>query len=250
MADRLIRDRVLFVSDVHLTPADPETFLLFCRFLTEEAVGAKSLYLLGDVFDFWVGRKQITVPGYAEVFRRIRDLAGSGTEVFFMAGNRDYMLDAGFAGAHGMKLLPDRAEAIVGTKRVLLTHGDLLVTKDKAYQRMRKVIRSDPARRLLAALPLTTALRLAGGFRTASGAEIRRKPAYVLDPDFEEARTWLGDGFDALVFGHVHRGEQYHLWIDGRRADIFILGAWEDAPSFVEWDGRALVLRPYAPGAR
>jgi len=245
--DRLRRDRVLFVSDVHLNPARPDVFLLFRRFLTEEAPGTKALYLLGDLFDFWVGRRQVRLPGFAEVLRRIRDLAESGTDVFFIQGNRDFMFDAGFAGAHGIKLLPDIATVTVGSKRVLLTHGDLLVTKDVAYHRMRRVIRSGPVRRILRSLPLSVALRLAGGFRRASGSEIRRKPAYVLEPDFEEMRSWLADGADALVFGHVHRGEQHRLYVDGRATDIFILGAWEDRPSYVEWDGEALLFVRYAP---
>jgi UDP-2,3-diacylglucosamine hydrolase len=246
--DRSVRGgRVLFVSDVHLTPEQPEIQRLFGEFL-DLAAGARALYVLGDLFDYWVGQKQARLPGFAEVLDRLRDLAENGTDVHFMAGNRDFMLDHAFASSLGMRPLPDVAAATVGDKRVLLTHGDLLCTRDLPYHRMRRVIRSRLARLLMRAMPLRAGIRLAGGFRQASGKEISRKSAYVLDPDFEEARRWLERGYDALVFGHVHRGERYRVTLPDREADIFILGSWEDAPSYVEWDGRELRLRAY-PGA-
>ncbi|MEN8148984.1 MAG: (d)CMP kinase [Planctomycetota bacterium] len=245
---RLARERVLFVSDVHLTPALPDVFLRFCRFLTDEAAGARALYILGDLFDFWIGRRQVRQAPYAEVLRRIRELSEAGTDVFFVQGNRDYMLDAGFAAAHGMKLLPDVAEVTVGGKRIVVTHGDLLVTKDVAYLRMRRVLRSRPMRWLLANLPLSLALRISGRVQRATGSAVRAKPAYVLEPDWGLARRWLSDGVHALVFGHVHRGEHVRLFVDGRRADVFIPGAWEDRPGWVEWDGEKLALRSASAG--
>ena len=244
--DRLKRERVLFVSDVHLTPAMPDVFLHFCRFLTREAVGARALYILGDLFDFWIGRRQVMQAPYSEVLRRIRDLAEAGTDVFFVQGNRDYMVDAGFAGAHGMKLLPDVSEVTFGGKRIIVTHGDLLVTKDVGYLRMRKILRSRLARFLLGNMPWSLARRISARVQRATGSAVRAKPRYLIDPDWGEARRWLADGADALVFGHVHRGEQYHLYVEGRPVDIFILGAWEDRPGYVEWDGESLALRRFA----
>jgi UDP-2,3-diacylglucosamine hydrolase len=239
--ERLRRgDRVLFVSDVHLSPDEPEVFVRFCRFLRDDAAGARALYILGDLFDFWIGRRQASIPGYGEVFRRIRALRDEGTEVFFIQGNRDYMLTEPFAAAHGIRVLSDVAEIALGERRVLLTHGDLLCTRDLAYHRMRRVIRSRPARALLSALPMPVALRIAGGVRRASGTEVRQKSAYVLDPDFGEIKAWLGRGFDTLIFGHVHKGEQYRVRLDGREADVFVLASWEDVPNWVLWDGGEL----------
>lgn len=248
--DRLERGRrVLFVSDVHLTPAEPETFLLFLEFLEKEVAGARALYLLGDLFDFWVGPRQAARPGWGEIFARTRALRESGTEVYFQRGNRDFALDGAFATAQGLRVLADIAETTLGDRRVLLTHGDLLCTRDVRYQRMRRVIRSRPARWLLDRLPWRVAAGLAGGFRRASDAEISRKSSWVLDPDMALAKEWLERGFDALIFGHVHRGETYRVSLADREATIFVLGSWENRPGFVEWDGTRLAMRAYG-GAR
>ena len=249
--DRLRRgERVLFVSDVHLTPADPATYLAFLRFLTEEAPGARALYVLGDLFDFWIGPRQARMPGVEEVFTRTRALRAAGTDVFFLPGNRDFLLTGAFATAQGLRVLPDIAETLLGDRRVALTHGDLLCTRDVRYLRMRRVVRSDLARFLMDRLPLPLALRIAGGFRAASGREIAAKPAYVLDPDLAEAKRWLLGGYDALVFGHVHKGVKYRVDLGGKAAEIFILDSWEHVPNFVEWTGSELVFRRYRPSPK
>jgi len=240
--------KVVFASDVHLTPAEPEVFVRFCRFLDETAKGAAALFLLGDVFDFWVGERQLEVPGYAEVFDRLAALRNSGTEVHFLEGNRDFLLGGEFARKRGIVVLPDLCSIRLGDRKVLLTHGDLLCTHDTAYLRMRKVIRSRPARAVMAGMPLGVALGIARGFRSASGRAIDEKPAYRMQPDFDLARRWLSGGYDALVFGHVHTGERYRLALPDREADVFVLGSWDDVPSYVEAGPDGLVLRAFEPG--
>jgi UDP-2,3-diacylglucosamine hydrolase len=247
-SDRLILGgRIYLVSDVHLHPAQPEVFLAFCRFLDEVVRGARALYVLGDLFDFWIGPRQLRIPGFSEIFSRTRRLREEGTEVFFLAGNRDFALDGPFATAQGLRVLGDRAEAVFGEKRVLMTHGDLLCTRDRAYLRMRRWIRSRVARRIMDRLPLGLLLRLTRGLRAASGREIERKAGYVLEPDYRLAKEWVADGFDALVFGHVHRGERLEIDLGDRSAEIFVLGSWEDGPNYVEWSGEGLALRRYLP---
>ncbi len=244
--DHQIRgERVLFTSDVHLTPAEPDTFAHFMKFLREEVPGARALYILGDLFDFWVGRQQAALPGYDLLFERLRKLGERGTEVCFLSGNRDFALDAEFAAGHGIRMLPDVADIRLGGRRVLLTHGDLLCTRDVRYQRMRPIIRSRLVRGIFTRLPLRLSLTLAAGVRNASGAEIGRKSAYVLDPDFEEIKAWLDRGFDALIFGHVHTGEHHRLELEERTADVFVLSSWEKTGSFVEWNGEELALATF-----
>jgi UDP-2,3-diacylglucosamine hydrolase len=238
-------ERVLFVSDVHLTPTRPDVFEAFCRFLDVEAAGAKALYVLGDLFDFFIGEKQLRLPAYEEVFRRLEGLAEAGTRVLFQQGNRDYALDDPFAASRGIELLPDVAETELGGRRVVLTHGDLLCTRDYRYHRMRRVIRSRFGRAVLRGLPLRAAIRVAGGFRGASNREIRRKPAYVLEPDYAEAKAWLEKGYDVLIFGHVHKGEHYRVQLPDREAEVFILGSWEDLPNLLVFDGENLALLPW-----
>jgi UDP-2,3-diacylglucosamine hydrolase len=238
--------RVLFTSDIHLTPEQPEIFLAFLRFLDDVASGAEALYILGDLFDFWVGEAQLDVPGYGEVFRRIRRLADDGTAVFFLAGNRDFVLDGPFAEARGLTLLPDVAEVALGDRRAILTHGDLLCTRDVRYLGMRRVLRSRPVRGLLHRLPGRLVLSLAERLRKTSEREIAAKPAWVMAPDFREARAWLERrGCDTLIFGHVHWGERYRLALGAGEADVIVLGSWEHVPNYAEWDGSDLRLVSY-----
>ena len=245
-SDRQMRgERALVVSDVHLTPRDPETVHLFLQFLRTEAEGAGALHIIGDLFDFWLGRKQATMPGYAPILSALARLAEGGTEVTFLPGNRDFALGAETLGSRGVRVLPDVAEVRFGPRRVILTHGDLLCTRDHRYHQMRRVIRSRPALSILEALPRGVAMRLAGGFRKASGVEIEAKSRYVLDPDFEEARRWLEKGFDALIFGHVHTGEHYRVDLEDRTADIVVLPSWQDQPGFALWDGEAIRLQRF-----
>jgi UDP-2,3-diacylglucosamine hydrolase len=242
-------ERVLLVSDVHLSPHEPEVYLRFMRFLDEEVAGARALYILGDLFDFFVSRRQAELPAYAEVFARLRHLSEDGTAVSFLPGNRDFNLDGELAARNGIRMLGDVAETQLGALRVLLTHGDLLCTRDVRYHRMRKIIRSRLIRGILSRLPLSLSLKLAGGARRASGAEIARKSAYVLDPDFEEVRAWVERGYDALVFGHVHTGEHYRIGLEGRSADVFVLDSWDRGGNFVLWNGEGLSLENALDGS-
>ncbi len=240
--------RVLFVSDVHLTPLEPAIFAGFCRFLDTEAPGARALYVLGDLFDFWVGRRQNRLPGYAEVFRRLRAIRDGGTTVGFVPGNRDFLLEGAFASSQGLSVLPDVAEILLDGRRLCLTHGDLLCTRDEAYHRMRRFLRSRLARALMGLLPLPVALRLAGGLRWASVMEVARKTHYELTLDFAEARRWAARGYDAIVCGHVHRGERYRLALPDRSADLVVLPGWDVVPGYAEWTEGEVRLRSFPMG--
>jgi UDP-2,3-diacylglucosamine hydrolase len=239
--------KALFVSDIHLSPAAPAEFRAFLRFLDEATPGIDRLYVLGDLFDIWVGPKQARVPGFDRVLARFRALRDRGTRVGFVRGNRDFLLAGPCARDAGLEVLPDRADVEIAGRRLILTHGDLLCTRDRAYHRMRRVIRSGPARAAMRRLPLGLALRLARGFRWASVAEVTRKSDYRMGLDLAEARAWLEGGADAIVCGHVHRGERYRFRFEGRTADLISLPAWDRTPGYAEITDSGLRLCAWTP---
>jgi UDP-2,3-diacylglucosamine hydrolase len=238
---------VTVAGDVHLAASDAATTSTFLAFLGQTAERGGTLVLLGDVFDFWVGRRQ-TGDAYA---RRILDALGEATRrglaLAFVAGNRDYAFD----GAAGLDvaLWPDVVRTRWGARTVVLSHGDLLCSADRAYLRMRRLLRSRPARGVLRALPFGASSALARGLRDVSERSGRRNAGAAAGIDYGLARAWLdGYGADALVLGHVHSGVHHRLPGSPPR-DVYVLKDWERAPSAVVWDGGEIALRPVGAAA-
>ena len=231
---------VVVAGDVHLTPEHPEVAAHFLAFLEGLRGRAATLVLIGDVFDWWVGRRQATEPFAARIVEGLRTLAASGTRLVFQGGNRDYAFD----GAPGLEIAtwPDVVRTRWGTRTVVVTHGDLLCSADVRYQRMRRLLRSRAGRGALAALPHACATYLARGLRDLSEREVRRKPYASMGIDYGLARAWLdGYGADVLVAGHVHTGVHHRLPGTPDR-DVVVLKDWEAGGGVVTWDGRALEL--------
>jgi UDP-2,3-diacylglucosamine hydrolase len=241
---------VVVAGDVHLSPEHPEVADRFRSFLAGLKGRCATLVLLGDVFDYWVGRRQARDPFERAVVESLAALAAEGTRLAFQGGNRDYAFD----GADGLavEVWPDLVQTRWGDRRVLLTHGDLLCTADVGYQRMRGFLRSAPARAALASLPHGAARWFARGLRDLSDRETRRKSWASMGIDYGIARAWLdAHGADLLVAGHVHTGVHHRLPGDPTR-DVLVLKDWEAGGGVVRWDGRGVdLLAPEAalPGA-
>jgi UDP-2,3-diacylglucosamine hydrolase len=234
---------VVVAGDVHLSPERRDVAKRFDRFLDGRAGLGGTLVLLGDVFDWWAGPGQAREPVAASVIARLGALSSAGTRVVFLGGNRDYALDA--RAVPGLEVLPDPARTRWGERTVVLTHGDLLCSGDLRYQRMRRVLRSAPARGLLRALPHASAAYFARGLRDLSEREVRRKPYASMGIDYGIAREWL-EAFDAdlLVAGHVHTGVHHRLSGDGRPRDVIVVKDWERGGGVVRWDGTRVDLVP------
>jgi UDP-2,3-diacylglucosamine hydrolase len=235
---------VVVAGDVHLSPERPDVAHRFEAFLEARVGRGGTLFLLGDVFDWWVGPRQAREDAARPVLDRLGAVAAAGTRVLFVGGNRDFA----FRGEEvaGVTVLSDPVRTRWGSRRVVLTHGDLLCSADARYQRMRRVLRSTPARALLRAMPYRAARYLARGLRDVSEREVRRKPYASMGIDYALARRWL-DALDAdvLVAGHVHTGVHHRLPRDGRPRDVFVVKDWERGGGVVRWDGaRVDLLRP------
>src|SRR5271155_25913 len=168
-----LRLSTLFVSDLHLDGAWPGAIRQFEQFLTGPARSAEALYILGDLFEAWVGDDDPD-PARAAVLAALHALTQSGVPCYVMHGNRDFLLQSGFEARSGCQLLADPTIIELGGQRTLLTHGDVLCTADLAYQRLRSVVRRPAWQRRFMALPLSTRQGLAQLARAGSRAHTGR----------------------------------------------------------------------------
>ena len=213
---------IWFASDVHWQPGGPTG--AFGRFLAELGEKAReqpvTLYILGDLFDFWWERGHRYLPAYRRQVESLRQATGRGVRVVLLFGNRDFTLGRALPSSCGVEVAGDRAE--VGGRRLSLQHGDLLCTDDRRYQRYRRVIRSVPARALMRLVPMSRVEAIVARMRRASEAEIERKPAGSMSVVETAVEAELARGFDVVVCGHVHRPEQRTL----RGGELVTLGPW------------------------
>ncbi|MCW5580336.1 MAG: UDP-2,3-diacylglucosamine diphosphatase [Luteimonas sp.] len=247
----------LFVSDLHLDPARPDITRLFGDFLEGEARGASALYILGDLFEAWVGDDDPSHTG-AFVATRLRSLASAGVPVFFQRGNRDFLLGTGYARHAGFSILPDPAVVVLDGKPVLLMHGDLLCTDDDAYQQFRAQVRDPAWQARFLAQPLQARLAFAQQARETSRArqgELRQAGTMEAITDVSPATVedlFVRYGVDTLIHGHTHRPAIHDLQAGGLPRKRIVLGDWYTQGSVLRatdggFDLTVLPHRPHAP---
>jgi UDP-2,3-diacylglucosamine hydrolase len=227
----------LFISDLHLDPARPQITDLFGSFIDNEASRADALYILGDLFEAWVGDDDPSdVGGF--VATKLRDLRDAGVPVYFMRGNRDFLLGDDYARRAGMTILPDPAVVMLHGKPTLLMHGDLLCTDDVAYQQFRAQTRNPEWQRQFLSQPLPKRLAFAEQARAASkahqsGLQTQGLMEAITDvaPATVEA-TLSRYGIDSLIHGHTHRPKVHEH--AGRRR--IVLGDWYEQGSVLRVD--------------
>ncbi len=223
----------LFVSDLHLDPARPQITALFLHFLREQASAADALYLLGDLFEAWVGDDDPSAAG-AEVCTGLRTLADAGVLVYFLHGNRDFLIGQDYARRAGMRILPDPSVVSLYGEPVLLMHGDLLCTDDTAYQAFRTQTRDPAWQARFLSQPLAARLAFAAQARQASMARQqqmidgdRANFETVTDVNSAAVEAILARfGVDTLIHGHTHRPAVHALRIGERDCRRIVLGDW------------------------
>jgi UDP-2,3-diacylglucosamine hydrolase len=229
--------RYLFVSDLHLDAAAPAAIAQFLHFLDTEAVRCDGLYILGDLFETWIGDDD-DEASRALVCDGLRALTGRGVPCRVQHGNRDFLLGAGFAARTGCVLVADPETLAVGGKRIVISHGDALCTADVGYQRFRRVVRSRAFQRPWLALPLAARRGLAACARRRSHAYTRRLPADIMDVAPDAATQLLrATNADILIHGHTHRPGVHQLEVDGRERTRIVLGDWYEQGSVLTLHG-------------
>jgi UDP-2,3-diacylglucosamine hydrolase len=235
--------RSYFVADLHLTDERPAATGRFFRFLDEEASGADALYILGDLFEAWTGDDHDEQVA-RDAARRLRALAEAGTPVYFMHGNRDFMLAARYAAQSGMTLVADPARIDLYGVPTLLMHGDTLCTDDTTYQTFRRRVRHPLTMALLHRLPQALRRRLARQVRAGSQAAKAHKRAEIMDVNADAvARVLHEQQVSRLIHGHTHRPARHAHEVDGRDCERWVLPDWYERWGYVVCDAGGCALR-------
>ena len=216
----------LFVSDLHLTRERAGAVERFLRFLSDRARRAEALYILGDLFDAWIGDDDNRPPGL-EVVGALRALSDSGTHLYFLHGNRDFLVGRRFARAAGCTLLPDPVVIDLYGEPTLLMHGDLLCTDDLPYQRFRRRIRNPLVIRLFLWKRLAKRRAIADDYRKHSGQAIAEKTEAIMDVNPDTVRRFmLAHRVSRLIHGHTHRPADHSLNLSGHEGKRIVLAEW------------------------
>jgi UDP-2,3-diacylglucosamine hydrolase len=235
---------VWFASDLHLDPTTPEIAGRFRRFLSGPVRGAHALFLLGDLFEAWIGDDD-PEPAHRDVIDSIAAVAAAGTNTFVMRGNRDFMIGERFCAGSGTTLLDDPSILTIGGERVLLTHGDGLCVDDRPYQRLRALVRDPVIRDDFARLPINARRRLATQARAGSREHLANTASYITDVNQAAVETVLEDaGLALMIHGHTHRPGVHRFRSGGLDRVRVVLGAWHDEANVVRWDDAGWQLLP------
>lgn len=236
----------LFVSDLHLDATAPAGLEQFLGLLAGEARAARALYILGDLFETWVGDDD-DEPWRIRVCDALRSLTTSGVACEIMHGNRDFLLGRNFAKRTGCRLLGDPTVTEIQGERVLLTHGDLLCTDDDAYQQLRGMVRRVAWQRRFLALPLATRRGLAGAARHGSRKHLQQAAPEIMDVNATAVRSAMrAASVHTLIHGHTHRPAIHEFELDGAIVRRIVLGAWHAQGSCLEWSASGFRLRVLA----
>jgi len=226
----------LFISDLHLDAGRPAGIGQFLEFMAQDAARAAAVYILGDLFEAWVGDDD-THPGHAPIIGALAALKRQGIPCYFMHGNRDFLIGRRFAAATGCELLGDTEVIEVHGQRVLLTHGDLLCTDDRPYLALRAQVRDREWQRDFLSKPLAERRSVAGTLREKSQAAIAAKPDEIMDVNQATVEGFMREhGTSILLHGHTHRPGVHRFSLDGQDAVRIVLGAWYEQGSVVRWD--------------
>jgi UDP-2,3-diacylglucosamine hydrolase len=238
--------RVLLVSDLHLSEERPATNERLFRFLDEEARGVRSLYVLGDLFESWIGDDALDAPDGSlgkRVANALSALTRNGTRVYLMHGNRDFLMGERLCLAAGATLLEDPAVVEIGGEPALLMHGDTLCTDDLEYQAWRATARSAAWQRDFLSRPVSERIRIASSLRETSREKTRAKPPQIMDVNQDAVQGILRRaGVRRLIHGHTHRPALHELRVDGRRCERWVLPDWYGTGGYLEADDSALRL--------
>lgn len=232
----------LFISDLHLHESRPQVTRAFFHFLYTQAIHAEALYILGDFFDAWIGDDDDSEL-VQDVANGLHKLSELGVAIYFMHGNRDFLLGNTYANKAGMILIPDgKVIDLYGTPSLLM-HGDSLCTDDVEYQQFRTMVRSPQWQQQILAQPLAARRALAAQLREKSQSMNSLKADDIMDvsPTAVVAQMEAA-GVTRLIHGHTHRPARHPLIINGKPAERIVLGDWHDSGWCIKADQKSIEL--------
>ena len=228
----------LFISDLHLWASRPAITKAFIQFLKKTAVNAEKLFILGDLFEYWAGDDDLLHTDHADIIQAIKALGDAGTEVFFIHGNRDFLIGEQFSKAASIHLLPDPSEINLYGKRILISHGDELCTDDTRYQAFRAQVRSPAWQAEFLSNPLTARKAQIEALRLQSEQEKSHKSLAIMDANSDAVSALLRQHEYPKLFihGHTHRPNTHIIEIDGHQCQRIVLGDWYEQGSCLRLD--------------
>lgn len=226
------RSEILFISDLHLSQSKPEITQQFLTFIKTRAIDARVLYILGDLFEVWVGDDNET-PEFDALFQTLKDYSAF-TPIYYLHGNRDFLIGEDLAQRTGLTLLPDPSVIQLDDHKVGLTHGDLLCSDDKEYMEFRKLVRSEEWQQEFLQKPLQERQSIADELRAKSLQAMQDKSYDIMDANQQTVLDFFNSlEIDTLIHGHTHRPAVHN--IDDSRQRI-VLGDWNPQPSYISWN--------------
>ena len=227
---------LLFASDVHLSAHRPGAVAAFLGFLAGPVRRADRLYLLGDVFDLWLGDDDDRSP-HPEVEAALAETVSAGVPVDAMRGNHDFLLGDAFSGRTGCRLVDEPLVIEAMDERAVLLHGDTLCTRDVEYQAFRRYARDPGNQRAFLARPIEERAQEAAKIRATSHSRTRLKPEDIMDVTGDEVvRVLLDCSATRMIHGHTHRPAVHDLHLESGPATRIVLGDWYDQGTVLVWD--------------
>ncbi len=225
----------LFISDLHLSPERPEIIQLYINFLNQQATKASSLYILGDLVEYWLGDDD-KAEGLSEVFNCMKKQAEKGLNIYLMHGNRDFLMGQSLAQRAGCTLISDPYITEFNNTPVLLIHGDTLCTGDLRYQEFRALLRSQQWKDDFLSKPLTEREQIAEGLRDQSKEETQNKAEDIMDAnDDAVTQAFNQHNVSLMIHGHTHRPAIHSLSVDKKPVKRIVLGDWYSHGSVLEF---------------
>lgn len=218
-----------FISDLHLRPERPDLAQRFAAFLADTAAThVESLFILGDLFEYWIGDDDLAYPFNAGICKLLRITADRGTRLYFITGNRDFLIGPRFADAARMVLLDDVVKVGAGGTATLLMHGDTVCTDDLPYQEFRRLVRSPEWQRQFLDRPLAERRAEVENLRRRSVAAMQDKTAEIMDANPAAIRAALTEhACKRLIHGHTHRPGRDELDLPAGRGERYVLSDWD-----------------------
>lgn len=254
--------KILFLSDVHLSISEPTRTAHFLRFLaSDEFKDYPVVYILGDLFDLWIGPQHTRLMDYQDVLAALRVSTKRGQAIYFIYGNRDFLVGREFMRATGIKVLGDSAKLTLNSfqgiqgkdKRVWLTHGDLLCTDDRGYRSYRRLARSRLIKAAYQSLPGKAKYKIGQGLRGLSTQLVARKSEPERSLVMKTVKATFKRGYDVIICGHIHKAQQHSIIPGGvtprgqiaeqRGKTLFTLGGWTSRGYYLTYDNGAFELK-------
>lgn len=234
-------DEILFISDLHLDQQHTDIIDQFLNFLQTRAQDARILYILGDLFEVWLGDDD-PAEAFTPIFNALHHL-GQNTRLYLLHGNRDFLLGQAFAKRIGCTIIEDPTVIKLGSHRVALLHGDTLCTDDVDYQRFRQLVRAESWQQDFLDKPLAERQAVAAALRDKSAQAMNEKSVEIMDVNAQTvSETFAQLDVDILIHGHTHRPGIHSL--PGGRQRI-VLGDWRPQPSYLSWQqGKFTLIDP------